>query len=168
MAITRADRCRILGVVLLSMLFGYGCDGQLPSTPAPEAPNVTASAAASPRETAFERLENLKAERLSIMTEVALWKWLEKKPIEDTEREKGVLAEVARMASQRGLDVDEACLFFRDLMDAAKRVQAERHAAWRSDPPPADSTSPDMAAIRRRIDALTPKLLEAWGETRSR
>jgi chorismate mutase-like protein len=141
------------------------------STPAAEVRRVEESSKAvsqnSPdRNTAAtSRLERLKADRLAIVDEVALWKLIRQKPIEDPARESAVLDVVEKRAADLGIDRVGARRFFESLMAEARNRQYELHERWRRDGPPADAREPDLDELRRGIDRLTPQLLEAWADS---
>ena len=140
-----------------------GCDPALPNSP--PAATAPASVVVTPVDPVASdparRLDQIRAERMALMPAVALWKWIEKKPIEDRARESIVLDDVERSATARGFDGSAARGFFEELMTEAKKGQTELHERWSRSPP--DTTkAPDIAAIRKEIDRLTPLLIDAW------
>lgn len=96
------------------------------------------------------------------MPAVALWKWREKKPIEDQVREQILLDHVADLAENEGACVDEARLFFLDLIEQSKRIQLDLHQKWTNTPPVLNTKTTDIATVRAEIDRLTPLILKAW------
>ncbi len=114
------------------------------------------------------RLDSLKAERLAIVDQVALWKWIRQKPIEDPARESAVLDAVEKQAADLGLDRLGARRFFESLMADARNRQHELHDRWRREGPPDGAKEPDLDVLRQGIDRLTPQLLEAWADTKPR
>jgi len=117
---------------------------------------------------AASRLERLKAERLKIVDEVALWKWIRQKPIEDPARESAVLDAVEKLAADLGIDRLGARRFFEWLMADARNRQHELHDRWRREGLPEDAKEPDLDELRQGIDRLTPQLLEAWADSKPR
>ena len=86
---------------------------------------VAACSASTPQkqDPQLVRLFTLINERLSYMEDVAAWKWINRKPIEDLEREKAVLVATSNAAGQYGLDGASITPFAEAQMDAAKAVQ---------------------------------------------
>lgn len=160
-------------MLLISTLaaFSVACDDAPPATP--QAPVVVARPAevkALPDGESNEesRLTQLRAERLAVVDQVALWKWKNDKPIEDPARESKVLDSVEQLAADRGLDRSEARKFFESLMAEARQRQHALHDAWRKSGPPADTSAIEIDLLRQKIDRLTPQLLEAWGRSARR
>ncbi len=157
-------------VTLLSILaaMSVACDSDAPPPP-PEATTVirstelSASPAAEPDEET--RMAQLCAERLEVVDQVALWKWVHSKPIEDPAREAKVLDSVAKLAADQGLDPVEAKKFFESLMSIARQRQHALHEIWRKSGAPANSADIEIEPLRQKIDRLTPQLLEAWSRS---
>ncbi|MDA0339319.1 MAG: gamma subclass chorismate mutase AroQ [Proteobacteria bacterium] len=76
------------------------------------------------------RLEELIVYRLSLMRDVAAWKWRNNKPIEDLAREAQVLDSTSRRAEALGLDPGSSRAFVTAQMEAAKAVQRHWFAIW--------------------------------------
>lgn len=151
--------------------FSVACDdARPPSTPAPVVVSQPADAKAVPdSETTEEsRLAQLRAERLAVVDQVALWKWMNGKPIEDPAREARVLDSVEQLAADRGLDRAGARKFFESLMAEARQRQHALHESWRKTGPPTDTPTIEIDLLRQKIDRLTPQLLEAWGRSARR
>ena len=79
------------------------------------------------------RLEELIVYRLSLMRDVAAWKWRNDKPIEDLARESRVLDSTSQRAEALGLDPDSSRAFVIAQMEAAKVVQRHWFALWTAD-----------------------------------
>lgn len=90
------------------------------------------AARAQPVSPELTRLEDLIVYRLSLMEDVAAWKWRNDRPIEDLAREAQVLAATARRAEGLGLDPDSAQAFIKAQMQAAKQVQVYWFEIWRA------------------------------------
>jgi chorismate mutase len=100
--------------------------------------------------------------RLSIMQEVAQYKWNKNAPIEDPDREQKLLESVAKQTQVDGLQPQWTRHFFRLQIEAAKLAQYQLFYDWRRTQHPAFSDAPGLAAVLRpRLDALTPLLLKS-------
>ncbi|RKP56600.1 chorismate mutase [Pararobbsia silviterrae] len=111
--------------------------------------------------TALTNVIALVAERLSLATPVAQYKWINHKPITDAPREKQVLADVVARASSQGVDPDFARLFFGDQIEASKIVQERLFAQWHASGAPTQA-APDLSAdIRPHLDRLDATLIQA-------
>ncbi|MBI1322104.1 gamma subclass chorismate mutase AroQ [bacterium] len=144
------------------------CDEAPPaSTPAPSVVARPAEIQALPESESNKgsRLTQLRAERLAVVDQVALWKWKNARPIEDPAREAKVLDSVEQLAADRGLDRAEARKFFESLMAEARQRQHALHDGWRKSGPPADASAIEIDQLRQKIDRLTPQLLDAWGHS---
>jgi len=102
------------------------------------------------------------SQRLALADPVARYKWLKSQAITDVPRETALLAQVAQRAPGYGVDPQFAQTFFRDQIDANKRVQQALIDEWRQAPPSGASQAPDLAeTIRPQLDQLTTTLLAA-------
>lgn len=173
-SVARQNRQKWPLALVAFMMAGFGCEDAPPRPPAApvvESRRIERRPAGSPissaesLESAEALLARLKAERLAVVDEVALWKWIHEKPIEDPERESKVLDGVETIAEERGLDRVDARRFFESLMADARKRQHDLHDQWRKNRPPADAKEPDLVSLRQRIDQLTPRLLDAWGRS---
>ncbi|MDK2633887.1 chorismate mutase [Pantoea stewartii subsp. indologenes] len=99
-------------------------------------------------------------ERMLLMKDVAAFKKVHNKPVEDLTREKDVLAEAQEKSAQAGLDPQSVTVFFQALMDASKAIQYRYMADWLAKPqavPPAK----DLAELRKQINQLDEQILQA-------
>ena len=147
------------------------CDDTLPdSPPAPVVETRPAEVKSLPNRDSYaeSRLAQLRAERLAVVDQVALWKWTNGKPIEDPAREAKVLDSVEELAADRGLDRALARKFFESLMADARERQHTLHDAWRKTSPPTSTPSIEIDELRQKIDRLTPQLIDAWGRSANR
>lgn len=111
---------------------------------------------------AVTHLGNLVDERLSLMPDVARYKWNTGAAIEDPQREQQLLASVRQQAIERGLPPQRVVDFFAAQIEASKVVQRELFEQWRKAGQGPFETVVDLAAqIRPRLDALNPQLLDA-------
>jgi chorismate mutase len=109
-----------------------------------------------------QELSQLIGARLSIMQEIAKYKWNNNAPIEDPDREQTLLDSVGKQAEAEGLQPQWAQHFFRLQIEAAKLAQYQLFQDWRRTQHPAFSEAPDLAKVARpRLDALTPRLLKS-------
>ena len=107
-------------------------------------------------------LLSLMRERLQISVDVAKSKWNSDAPIEDIHRENAIVAGLTKQAGELGLPLPWAEQFFRAQIEAAKIVQRELHERWRQQGQGKFNDALDLARdVRPRLDALTPKLLDA-------
>lgn len=113
-----------------------------------------------------QRLPHLLTQRLTLMREVAQWKWLHRRPISDPEREQALLWTFGRQAAQSGIEPHRARSFLRGQMAAARLVQQAWFERWESAPEQVPRHAPDLEReLRPRLDQLTAELsacLAAW------
>ncbi|MFE6775852.1 gamma subclass chorismate mutase AroQ [Streptomyces sp. NPDC057702] len=109
----------------------------------------------------LRRLADLSARRLLTAGLVAAAKWGTDRPVDDPERERQVLATVARQAGQAGADPRDAVAVFRDQIEASKLVQRALHRRWRADPRQAPTQRPDLAVVRAEINRINGGLVRA-------
>lgn len=146
-----------LGLLVLGIGFTAGCCHR-PGAVAPSA------AFAHP-------LPALIVERLEIAREVAWAKFHSGAPVHDPAREAAILADLVAQGRERGLDPVRVEAFFTAQIAASREVQTELIAGWlamsRKQTPPRPAHPPlDLRAdIRPRLDALTPRLLDALAQT---
>jgi cyclohexadienyl dehydratase len=109
-----------------------------------------------------DRVLDLADERMSLMPVVAAYKWQNKAPIADPERERVVAARAGEVAGTMGLAPQGVQAFFEAQIRAARETQAALHERWRANgfsyPTPIPSLADD---IRPHLDRLTVELLKA-------
>ncbi|MEN9704667.1 MAG: hypothetical protein RLZZ393_546 [Pseudomonadota bacterium] len=112
--------------------------------------------------TPAEALAALVDERLSLMPDVARYKWNRNQAIDDPPREQAVLDAVRAQAPQYGLDPARAVAFFAAQIEAAKVLERELFVGWQANRQENFAEVKDLSAeIRPRLDALSPQLLAA-------
>ena len=117
------------------------------------------SARADADDTALTNLISLVSQRLALAEPVAHWKWVNRRAITDTARERTLLADVRKQAVGAGVDPSFAHAFFADQIAANTQAQKALFDAWRTSQPPA-GPPPDLASvIRPQLDRLTPQLI---------
>jgi len=102
------------------------------------------------------------AARNAIAHDVAAYKFVAGRPIEDPQREAAVLAGKRERAVQLGLDPDAVEAAYRQLIEANKLLQhvdIQHFLLGRTPSPP-----PSLDAIRERIDTLDERLLSQWAQ----
>lgn len=99
--------------------------------------------------------------RLALMSQVAAAKWLAGDAVSDPAREQAVLERNATAASALGLATTPAGELLALQMRFARETQQRLHAKWRRHGCDACEPAPDLAAVRRRLDALGAEQLRA-------
>ncbi len=114
----------------------------------------------------LDRLLRLMEQRLTLMHDVARWKWNAGQPIADPERERELLQSVVERGRGKGLDPDLLRCFFAAQMKAARLVQRGDFDRWKANRQEhfADTTS--LEVLRQWIDDLNCKLIDALAELR--
>ena len=109
---------------------------------------------------ADEALYRLINERLSLMEQVAAYKWINEQPIAVPERETLVISNAVRDGLQYGITTDSSSAFFSAQIAAAKIIQQCWFDRWEAEKPPV--TAEDLA------DVVRPKLISLGREIVSR
>jgi chorismate mutase len=128
-----------------------------------------ADAPAEGRELAdLDRLLRLMERRLTLMHDVARWKWNTRAPISDPQRERDSLQVVVGRGLGKGLDSDLVRPFFGAQMAAARLVQQADFDRWEAEKhgPFADTRS--LSELRQQIDHLNDEMIDALVEVRPR
>ena len=99
-------------------------------------------------------------ERLSLMEQVAAYKWINEQPIAVPERETLVISNAVRDGLQYGITTDSSSAFFSAQIVAAKIIQQCWFDRWEAEKPP--ETAEDLAGVVR------PKLISLGREIVSR
>ncbi len=102
------------------------------------------------------------AARNAMAHDVAAYKFVAGRPIEDPQREAAVLAEKRDQAVQRGVDPDAVVHTYRQLIEANKLLQHADFQRFLLGRTP--SQPPSLDAIRERIDTLDERLLSQWAQ----
>ena len=101
-------------------------------------------------------------ERLVLMRDVAVAKWLSAAPIPDAAREAVVLQHVAERARSQGLDPMTTQAFFAAQIGLAREVQQRWHDEWKQAGRCAPCDEPaDLQAVRERIDRTSEQQFAA-------
>lgn len=126
-------------------------------------PRTDVTASAADHLDVVNTLLSLMRRRLELMEEVAIYKWVNKLPVSDPERERQLLDGLLQRAANQKIDPDLVRAFFQAQFAAARAYQEERMRKWNA---PDRSMSflrvPDLQSdIRPRIDQLSNDLLAA-------
>lgn len=114
---------------------------------------------AAPRE--LQSLIEVVTQRLNIANDVALSKFYSGKPVQDSERERQVIANVESQAATYRLDTGDVRAFMTAQIEANKVVQYGRIAQWReTGRAPAQPAASQMAGIRTQLDTLQPQMMK--------
>ena len=114
----------------------------------------------------LDRLLGLMQQRLTLMHEVARWKWNAGQPVRDAEREREVLHSVVEGGRGKGLEPDLVRSFFAAQMEAARLVQQADFDRWKAKNQKPFADTKNLAVLRQRIDQLNTELINALAEVR--
>ncbi|MEM0955468.1 MAG: gamma subclass chorismate mutase AroQ [Pseudomonadota bacterium] len=104
-------------------------------------------------------LKQTLTQRLLMMHDVAAYKWINQRPVEDLEREAQVLTATVERATTFGLDRTFATGVVRAQISAAKHIQSRWFTVWAVEGGPA--RAPDLTSeLRPRISSQTEILLQ--------
>ena len=143
----------VLAAVLVAAL--AGCRPPTPVAPTDEIAPRQAQTANS-----VDDLLALMRDRLLLMHDVARWKWNERLPIADPEREQQLLSDLAERGLVYGLDPEQTTRFMAAQIEAGKLVQQADFDAWKRRGTDKFPNARDLKAdLRPRIDELSGRLL---------
>lgn len=147
-------RDALLSVVLLSAV---GAGGALAASPR----------FAEPADDVARLYESIDA-RLSLMPDVAAWKWTHRRPVFDEDRERAVLANVVARAHYFGLTPESVQRIFETQMKLARSVQTALFETWKSEGFPQNLAIRDLETdLRPALDGLSSDQLAALYWVRS-
>jgi chorismate mutase len=126
-----------------------------------------AAAADRPRMDAAREVLRLTDQRLSLMDQVMVTKWLNRSPIEDRAQEQVVLDGALALTRPRRLGDVGVRRFFTVQITAAKEVQLGWGEEWLMHGFPADTTAPDLTALRAELAELNPRIVDALADVGS-
>ncbi|WP_143493359.1 MULTISPECIES: gamma subclass chorismate mutase AroQ [unclassified Pseudomonas] len=127
------------------------------STPEAECPPLDATS-----EDAFDNLINAIEKRLATAESIALHKWDNDQPVQDTEREQQVQARVRNSAWRHQLPAERATRFFADQIEAHKMVQYALLERWQRRGAAPDAHRRDLTSeLRPELDRLQAELLHS-------
>jgi serine protease Do len=121
-------------------------------------------ASATDKAKAIDKLLNLIKRRLDLSADVAHYKFVNKVPIEDLNREREHLTNLIEIAREQGLAEDLARDFVIAQLGASRQLQKDLHARWTKDEkslPAADI--PDLKkSLRPKIDKVSNELMDIF------
>ncbi|WP_342623544.1 chorismate mutase [Pseudomonas alkylphenolica] len=133
---------RISPLALLPLVLAQGCTSTPPAT------------------NALQRLLDTVEQRLDIAEAVALSKWDSGQPVQATEREQQVIANVRTQAPRFGVDGQRAAVFFTDQIEANKLLQYSALSLWHATGSAPQTPRVDLAKqLRPQLDRLQRTLL---------
>ncbi|MCP9210596.1 chorismate mutase [Streptomyces cucumeris] len=153
---------RALIAAVTTALLATGVTGATGAVAAPAATARDRTAAAPSR---LLPLVERSAERLLTADEVAAAKWGTDSPVDDPARERQVLEDVARQATELGGDPAATVRIFRDQIEANKVVQRALLRRWDADPSRAPAERPDLSRVRREINRINGELVRAIADS---
>jgi cyclohexadienyl dehydratase len=106
--------------------------------------------------------------RLSLMPEVAAWKWANRRPVFDEERERAVVANMTARAQYFGLTPDSIQRLIETQIKIARAVQTALFESWRNEGFPAGRPVRELDSdLRPALDGITNEQLAAlfWART---
>lgn len=107
-------------------------------------------------------LVRLYTERLTTADSVAAAKWGTDEPIDDPARERQILTEAAKQATELGVDPSVATRVLTDQIEAGKLVQHGLYRFWQRHPEQRPRTRPDLPhTVRPLLDRIDTELLHA-------
>jgi len=123
----------------------------------------THSASKAPAPAELRRLIESIGQRLDIATDVAQSKFYSGKAVQDSERERQVIANAEQQASTYALDTEDVREFMTAQIEANKMVQYARIAQWHDEgPAPQKPTVTLTNGIRTRLDTLQPVMMQQF------
>jgi chorismate mutase-like protein len=114
----------------------------------------------------LDRLLRLMQQRLTLMHEVARWKWNAGQPVTDAQRERELLHGVVERGRGKGLDPELVRPFFAAQLEAARLVQQADFERWKANKQQPFADAKSLAVLRQRIDQLNGELIDALAELR--
>jgi chorismate mutase-like protein len=109
----------------------------------------------------LDRLLRLMEQRLTLMHDVARWKWNAGQPIAAPERERELLRSVVEGGRGRGLDPNFVRSFFTAQIQAARFVEEADFERWKATKQKTFANTTGLPDLRRRIDELNRELIDA-------
>lgn len=156
---------------LAALLTATGCDcSKRRSTSMGEAASETSDVAivATPTPNAaavveaVDQLANSIQQRLELMPDVARFKWNNKRPVSDPEREEQLLNALTKRATEHGISAGLSRRFFAAQMAAARQMQERLIADWKDKNTEPFENVPDLANdLRPRIDKVSEAMLDS-------
>jgi cyclohexadienyl dehydratase len=105
-----------------------------------------------------QSLDELVTARLGQMKDVAAYKWINNRAIEDLEREKVVIDNAVNVGLGYQLETRSYGNFFKEQISAAKEIQRYWFNIWSRDPKSAPTSAPNL------VDDIRPELIKLGNE----
>lgn len=109
----------------------------------------------------IDRIVELSIERRSLMREVAAWKWVHERPIEDQEREHELLERMRAQGRVLGIEPDALVELFELQVRWARRDQKRAFAQWRKETASVVAKRDLATELRPELDRIGVELLQA-------
>ena len=109
----------------------------------------------------IDRIVDLTVQRRALMREVAAWKWLHRKPIEDRERERELLERTRAQGLVLGIEPNALARFFELQMRWARREQERAFEQWQRDASKLPTPRDLAGELRPQLDQIGTELLRA-------
>lgn len=111
--------------------------------------------------TKHKELYQLIGQRLSLMEEVALYKYKNNKPVEDTKRETLVLNKAVEQAKKSGIKPETITDFFRTQIDLAKKIQRKKIKEWSENQSLLPQNGRSLDEVRKNLILLGNQIIAA-------
>lgn len=109
-----------------------------------------------------DKLLKLIQQRLLIAHDVARWKWNQKLPIEDLQREQQLLSKVRQQAKIHSLEPTIVVAFFQAQIEAGKLIQNADFQTWQKQGIQSFPNAPDLnQKLRPSLDKLNTEFFSA-------
>ncbi|NMF64740.1 gamma subclass chorismate mutase AroQ [Brasilonema octagenarum UFV-E1] len=113
----------------------------------------------------INKLLQLMQQRLMIAHDVARWKWNQKRPIEDRQREQELITKIQQQAITYNLQPDTVAVFFRGQIEAGKQIQQADFQTWQKLGVKNFTNVPDLnQTLRPSLDKLNVAFLPVLAE----
>jgi cyclohexadienyl dehydratase len=109
----------------------------------------------------IKRLDELVSQRLELMPQVAANKWLNNRPVTDSARERQVLQNVRKQATELGLHADSLEKFFAIQISNASALQEEKIRNWNQSGCKECTKAPSLDSLRKTLDKLGAAIMHA-------
>jgi cyclohexadienyl dehydratase len=109
----------------------------------------------------IKRMDELVSQRLELMPQVAANKWLNNRPVTDNARERQVLQNVRKQATELGLHADSLEQFFAIQISNASALQEEKIRNWNQSGCKQCPKAPSLDSLRKTLDKLGSAIMHA-------
>ncbi|MET0656615.1 MAG: gamma subclass chorismate mutase AroQ [Steroidobacteraceae bacterium] len=109
----------------------------------------------------IDRIVELTVQRRALMRDVAAWKWVHERPINDPEREGELLERMRAQARVLGIEPEALADFFELQMKWARREQRRAFSEWEKSGAPIAAARDLNTELRPALDDIGAELLRA-------